>query len=209
MLSTALETYFPSISPDQIQLFIRLEKLLLNWNDKANVISRKNTPQIIRQNILHSTAIACYHAFEPDTKVLDLGTGGGLPGFPLAILFPQTEFVLLDSSSKKIKIVQNILFELGLKNVKLQAARVEDTNELYDIVVSKAVANADTLVEWSQHLINPNSTSIKKGIICLKGGDVVKETKEITFPVTILDINKLLNFHIQNFDDKKLVHIHI
>ena len=168
--------YFPDLSEEQIDAFRKLGPLVSEWNDKINLISRKDIENLYLHHILHCLAIAKYLEFAPDSQILDLGTGGGFPGIPLAILFPQTHFTLIDARAKKIKVVKALADELDLKNVFGVHARAEEFKGQYDFVVSRAVAPLNQLKKWSDHLIlKPQYHSIPNGLICLKGGELLKE----------------------------------
>jgi 16S rRNA (guanine527-N7)-methyltransferase len=172
--------YFPNLSPIQIKQFEQLGPLYSEWNQKINVVSRKDIENIYDHHILHSLAIAKIVNFKPEAKVLDLGTGGGLPGIPLAILFPEVNFVLADGTGKKIKVVQAIAGELGLKNVQALHSRAEELKMKFDFVICRAVARLEKLVGWSQKLISEKQMhALPNGLITLKGGAIKAEIKEL------------------------------
>ena len=167
---------FPDLSEKQISQFSKLKDLYTYWNDKINVISRKDIENIYLRHILHSLAIAKFINFKNGTTVLDLGTGGGFPGIPLSIIFPKTNFILSDSIKKKILVVNEIVKQLGLENVKSEWSRAENLNHKYDFLVTRAVAKMPKIIEWSKGNFNPISINdISNGIIALKGGDVTEE----------------------------------
>jgi 16S rRNA (guanine527-N7)-methyltransferase len=173
-----IKQYFPDISQEQLDLFDQLPDLYSEWNSQINVISRKDIDQIVEHHILHSLAIAKFIKFVPGTKVFDLGTGGGFPGIPLAIMFPKTEFVLADGTGKKIKVVNAVIETLDLKNVKGIHARAEEHKGKYDFVVSRAVAKIDQLVLWSRRLLTQEHKNLyPNGLIALKGGNIKEELK--------------------------------
>lgn len=171
-----IKKYFPNLTLEQEQQFVDLGTLYKEWNQKINVVSRKDIDNIYRYHILHSLAIAKAMTLMPKAKILDLGTGGGLPGIPLAILFPDTSFKLIDGTRKKIFVVNAIIDELGLKNARGYQQRAEEMKEKFDFVVCRAVASIDKLYEWTSPLIsNRHLHSVPNGLITLKGGDIKKE----------------------------------
>ena len=173
--------YFPDLNEAQRRQMALLDPLYREWNLKINVISRKDIDQLYIHHVLHSLAIARFITFKPDAKVIDLGTGGGFPGIPLAILFPETQFTLLDGIRKKITVVQEIANALALTNVTALAQRAEEHRGKYDFVVSRAVAPIDKLYAWSHHLIQTKSNvhALPNGLIALKGGDTEEELKAL------------------------------
>jgi len=196
---------FPDLSEKQISQFSKLKDLYTYWNDKINVISRKDIENIYLRHILHSLAIAKFINFKNGTTVLDLGTGGGFPGIPLSIIFPKTNFILSDSIKKKILVVNEIVKQLGLENVKSEWSRAENLNHKYDFLVTRAVAKMPKIIEWSKGNFNPISINeISNGIIALKGGDVTKELLGIE-QKKIVDIKNFFDNHY--FIDKKIVYV--
>lgn len=172
--------YFPNLSEQQIEQFRKLGPLYQEWNQKINVVSRKDIDHIYEHHILHSTAIAKFIQFKDGSKILDLGTGGGLPGIPLAILFPDCHFTLIDGTGKKIMVVQEIANELGLKNVTAIQKRAEELKKKFDFVVCRAVASLDKLVMWSERLIDQRQRNAwPNGLITLKGGHIEEEIKNL------------------------------
>lgn len=168
--------YFPHLSETQRIQFGKLSDLYKDWNLKINVVSRKDIDELYLRHVLHSLGIARVQAFLPDAKVLDVGTGGGFPGIPLAILFPEAHFHLIDSIAKKIKVVEEVASGLDLKNVKITNARVESDKGQYDFIVSRAVAQMETFVGWVKGRIAKESKhELKNGILYLKGGDLTEE----------------------------------
>ena len=197
---------FSNLSLIQKKQFELLDKLYKDWNDKINVISRRDLDFLYLKHVLHSLSIAKVVKFEPQAHVLDVGTGGGFPGIPLAIFFPKTNFHLIDSIGKKIKVVDSIVNELRLENVKCQQIRAENIiNKKYDFVVSRAVTRMPVFVDWIKKNIKTESThDIENGILYLKGGDLQNELK--SYPIkTIYDLSKY--FKDPFFETKKLVHI--
>lgn len=196
---------FPDLSEKQISQFSKLKDLYTYWNDKINVISRKDIENIYLRHILHSLAIAKFITFKNGTTVLDLGTGGGFPGIPLSIIFPKTNFILSDSIKKKILVVNEVVKQLGLENVKSEWSRAENLNHKYDFLVTRAVAKMPKIIEWSKGNFNPISINdISNGIIALKGGDVTEELLGIE-QKKIVDIKNFFDNHY--FIDKKIVYV--
>ena len=168
--------YFPDLTERQKSQFAQLENLYREWNNKINVISRKDIDNIYLHHVLHSLAIAKVIQFKKDSKVLDLGCGGGFPGIPLAIMFPDVQFTLIDGTRKKIKVVNEVAEAIGLTNAKGVHVRAEEHTEKYDFVITRAVALVEKLVIWTDKLIHDDhKNSIPNGIIALKGGNVVEE----------------------------------
>ena len=172
----ALRTYFPNLTEIQYEQFEQLGALYQDWNAKINVISRKDIDALYTNHVLHSLAIAKVQSFVPGSKLLDVGTGGGFPGIPLAILFPETHFHLIDVIQKKIKVVQAVADALGLQNVKAEQLRAENVKGTYDFIVSRAVTNMPDFVTWVKTKIAKNQKHERKnGILYLKGGDLTQE----------------------------------
>jgi len=196
---------FPNLTENQIQQFQKLEALYQDWNAKINVISRKDINELYTKHVLHSLAIAKIQPFEPGTYILDVGTGGGFPGIPLAILFPETRFYLIDVIAKKIKVVQAVVDGLGLKNVKAEQMRAENAKGDYDFIVSRAVTNMPDFVSWIKDKIKKqNKHELKNGILYLKGGDLTEELKD--FPKAT-EYNIADFFSDEFFETKKVVHL--
>lgn len=197
--------YFPDLSELQLEQFEQLEALYKDWNLKINVVSRKDIDELYLRHVLHSLAIAKLMSFKPGSQVMDVGTGGGFPGIPLAILFPETHFHLVDSIAKKIKVVDEVVEGLGLTNVKTSHCRVEEVTGTYDFVVSRAVAAMPTFVHWVKGKVaKKQKHDLKNGIIYLKGGDLAEELKE--FPKAT--VYELSDFYKEAFfETKKLVHV--
>jgi 16S rRNA (guanine527-N7)-methyltransferase len=197
--------YFPNLTEIQIEQFGKLEALYKFWNEQINVISRKDIDEIYTHHVLHSLGIAKVQGFTPNSKVLDIGTGGGFPGIPLAILFPETEFYLVDSIGKKIKVVNEVVTDLGLTNVKAEHKRAELVNEEFDFIVSRAVTNMDDFVKWTKGKIAKKQRhELKNGILYLKGGDLTEELQN--FPKAT-QYNLTDFFDDAFFETKKVVHI--
>ncbi len=172
--------YFPNLSEKQISQFSQLGDLYAEWNQKINVISRKDIDNLYIHHVLHSLAIAKFMKFNPEAEVMDLGTGGGFPGIPLAIIFPATKFTLIDGTRKKITVVKEVAEAIGLENVKAIQMRAEEHKHKYDFVITRAVAKLNMLVEWSFKLIKKTDRHIMpNGIIALKGGNLKEEILEL------------------------------
>jgi 16S rRNA (guanine527-N7)-methyltransferase len=197
--------YFPDLTDIQIEQFQKLDFLYHDWNEKINVISRKDIDALYTKHILHSLGIAKIMKFEPGATVLDVGTGGGFPGIPLAILFPETRFYLIDVIAKKIKVVQGVVDALELKNVKAEQKRAELVKGDFDFIVSRAVTNMPDFVSWIKDKIKKqHKHTLKNGILYLKGGDLAEELKD--FPkATLYDLAGI--FEDEFFETKKVVHL--
>ncbi|PHR68722.1 MAG: 16S rRNA (guanine(527)-N(7))-methyltransferase RsmG [Lutibacter sp.] len=202
-----IQSYFADLSDNQTSQFQKLEKLYKEWNAQINVVSRKDIDELYLRHVLHSLGIAKVQAFKPKSKVLDVGTGGGFPGIPLAILFPEVEFHLVDSIGKKIKVVDGVVEGLGLTNVKTTHGRAEEVDDTYDFIVSRAVTQMETFVRWTKKKIRKKSNhKLKNGILYLKGGDLTAELSN--FPkATIFDLQDC--FKEEFFETKKVVHLPI
>jgi len=197
--------YFHNFSEEQQQQFNNLEHLYQDWNQKINVVSRKDIDELYLRHVLHSLAIARIISFLPGSQVLDVGTGGGFPGIPLAIAFPETHFTLVDAIGKKIKVVEEVVAGLGLKNVTTRHSRVEELNGEFDFIVSRAVAAMPTFVYWVRGKIKKKSRhTIKNGILYLKGGDLTDELKDYK-TVQVYDLKQY--FEEGFFETKKLVYL--
>lgn len=201
--------YFSDFTPQQLDQFQQLDALYKEWNEKINVISRKEPDSLYEKHVLHSLSIAAAFELNPGLEVVDLGTGGGFPGIPLAIFFPEVQFHLVDSIGKKIKVVQAVAEAIGLKNLTAQHSRVEDIkNRQFDLVVSRAVAPLKDLLHWSKHLMKKPAASVSKpvtGLICLKGGDLAQEISESGKRPRVVDIFEL--FPEPFFREKYILHI--
>ncbi|WP_028374581.1 16S rRNA (guanine(527)-N(7))-methyltransferase RsmG [Leeuwenhoekiella sp. MAR_2009_132] len=200
-----VDKYFSDLDENQILQFKKLNELYQDWNLKINVVSRKDIDEIYLRHVLHSLGIAKVQKFNPGASILDVGTGGGFPGIPLAILFPETQFHLVDSIGKKIKVVEEVSAGLGLTNVKITNDRVENIDGQYDFIVSRAVAQMETFVHWVKGKIAKKSEhQLKNGILYLKGGDLSEELSLYT-TAKIFDLKDY--FEEEFFDTKKVVHL--
>ena len=198
--------HFPDLTSEQIFRFEKMASLYRDWNRKINIISRKEIDLLYENHILHSLSIAKIISFSPGSKILDVGTGVGFPGIPLAILFPACKFVLIDSMRKRIKVVQSILEALDLKNVIAMNVRVEDVFEEFDFVASRAVAAFPAFVDLVEKNISQNQhNSLPNGIVYLKGGNFPEEIKDFQQIVEISEITKFINEPF--FDNKKVVYL--
>jgi len=202
-----LFTYFPELSAKQKEQFEALGPLYADWNSKINVISRKDFSEFYERHVLHSLGIAKFIHFTPGSEILDVGTGGGFPGIPLAIMFPETQFVLVDSIGKKIKVVEAVAESLGLQNVTPIHGRAEKVKGEFDFVVSRAVTKMDDFVKWVRKKIRrKNKHELKNGILYLKGGDLTEELQN--FPsASLYDLTDYFNDPF--FETKKVVHLPI
>ena len=199
--------YFPHLSDHQLDQFKMLSELYKDWNLKINVVSRKDIDELYLRHVLHSLGIAKVLSFQSGARILDVGTGGGFPGIPLAILFPEAHFHLVDSIGKKIKVVEEVSRGLNLQNVKFTNARVETITDQYDFIVSRAVAQMSTFVHWVKGRIAKESKhELKNGILYLKGGDLTEELS-IYKAATIYPLSHY--FHEAFYETKSVVHLPI
>jgi 16S rRNA (guanine527-N7)-methyltransferase len=198
-------TYFPNLTDNQVNQFKKLSDLYHDWNAKINVISRKDIDELYVKHVLHSLGIAKVMEFQPKATVLDVGTGGGFPGIPLAILFPETRFYLIDVIAKKIKVVNEVASAIGLQNVKAEQLRAENVKGQFDFIVSRAVTNMPDFVSWINNKIKKqHNHELKNGILYLKGGDLSEELKD--FP-NATQYN-LSDYFVEDFfETKKVVHL--
>jgi len=203
-----IQKYFPALTQKQNEQFKLLQNLYKDWNSKINVISRKDIEHLYERHILHSLAIAKIITFKPNTSILDVGTGGGFPGIPLAILFPDCHFHLIDSVAKKIKVVNEIAHAIELKNIHAEQIRAEKIKSTYDFIVSRAVTSLPDFYNWVKGTINKNSVNeLKNGIIYLKGGDLTEEIKQFKPSVQVYNISPF--FEEPFFETKKIVYLPI
>lgn len=202
-----IRTYFSDLSSRQYEQFSKLSELYRYWNDRINVVSRKDIDNLMEHHVLHSLAIAKFVQFDKGTKILDVGTGGGFPGIPLAILFPDCKFKLIDSIAKKIKVVSRVAETLELQNVEAEHIRVQQEKAKYDFVVSRAVTNLSELVKISRKtIVKEKKNHLSNGLICLKGGDLAEELKPFeTRGVHTVSLKRY--FQESFFETKSLVYL--
>lgn len=198
--------YFPDLSDKQRDQFLKLDELYHDWNSKINVISRKDIDALYEHHVLHSLAIAKIIKFRPQTRVLDLGTGGGFPGIPLAIMFPETKFKLIDGTGKKIMVVREVAKAIGLENCVAEQLRGENETGKYDFVVSRAVMPLPELVNLvKKNVASPQHNSLPNGLLCLKGGNITNEIKPYKKIADITDLGNI--FEEEWFKQKFMVYI--
>ena len=203
---TDIQHYFPNLTPEQTNQFKLLFTIYKEWNAQINVISRKDEDNFYLHHVLHSLAVAKIIDFKPGTKILDIGTGGGFPGIPLAILYPETEFTLVDSIGKKIKVVNEVSLSLGLKNVNGIHERVEKIPGRFDFIVSRAVAPLSDLLFWTKDKLNDeNFNNLSNGWICLKGGDLTDELIKVKKHIRTYNISDW--FQEDFFETKKVIYV--
>ena len=202
-----IKKYFSEISLEQETQFARLYELYKDWNSKINLISRKDIDNLYEKHILHSLGIAKVIQFKDNTSIIDVGTGGGFPGIPLAILFPNVQFLLLDSIGKKVKVAEDIAFQIGLKNVECRHARVEDEKREFDFVVSRAVMPLSDLVKIAKKniIVKQQKNALPNGFICLKGGNLQTELRP--FKNKAVEYKLSDYFEEEFFDTKKVVYL--
>lgn len=201
-----LKHYFPALSNEQLQKFDQFRALFIEWNLKLNLISKKDTEQLEVRHMLHSLSIAAFIQFKAGTRIMDLGCGGGFPGLPLAMFFPDCEFLLVDSIAKKIKAVDDMAQSLELKNVRCVNDRAENVNQKFDFVVSRAVAPMNKLWAWSRNRIEKEEkNALPNGLIALKGGDLKLELNPFGSRILVEEIQKY--FKEDFFETKRLVYL--
>lgn len=201
-----IKKYFPNLTETQLEQFAQLEVLYNDWNAKINVISRKDIQNLYEHHVLHSLGIAEVVRFKDGTEVMDFGTGGGFPGIPLAIMFPEAKFHLVDSIGKKVRVAQAIADSIGLKNVKTSHARVEEIKDKYDFIVTRAVMPLIDLVKISRkNLKKEMINGLPNGIIALKGGELEREMATMKKICTVWDLSDY--FEEEYFETKKVVHV--
>jgi len=206
--SSIIERYFPDLLGVQKKQFAQLGSLYQERNEKINVISRKDIENIYVNHVLHSLGIAKVMSFNKGAQVFDVGTGGGFPGIPLAILFPETEFFLVDSIGKKITVVKEVAASLQLKNVRAEQIRAEQVKQKFDFVVSRAVTRMKEFYGWVRNSVKPSSThKLDNGILYLKGGDLDEELNELKKPYSVYDLSEF--FQEEFFETKKVAYLPI
>lgn len=200
--------YFPNLTSEQIDQLSQLKPLYTEWNEKINVISRKDIDQIYEHHVLHSLSVAKLISFKPGSHILDLGTGGGLPGIPLAILFPETQFTLIDARSKKITVVADMIKRLGLKNANAIHGRAEELKTKYDFVLARAVTSIDKLYAWSLPLIHQRQGhGLPNGLIAFKGGQIKEEMKQLPKKAYWEKYDVIDFFAEEYFNEKYLIYV--
>ena len=198
--------YFPDLTEEQKRQFAALYDLYLDWNSKINVISRKDIENLYEHHVLHSLGIAKVIRFRPGTQIMDLGTGGGFPGIPLAILFPEVQFHLVDSIGKKVRVASEIANSIGLKNITFRHARAEEEKGKFDFVVSRAVMPlTDLLKIIRKNISSKPQNALPNGLICLKGGELGNETMPVKNKTTLWDLKEF--FEEEFFETKKVVYV--
>jgi 16S rRNA (guanine527-N7)-methyltransferase len=198
--------YFPDLTDAQQKQFAQLQPLYLHWNAQINVISRKDIDLLYERHVLHSLGIAKVMAFKPKTHIMDVGCGGGFPGIPLAILFPECNFYLVDSIGKKIKVVNEVAAALGLNNVRGEHIRAEDVKDKFEFVISRAVTEFPSFYRWMQNKFTKNQfNTLPNGILYLKGGDLTEEFKNFQKRVVFYDLKDY--FSEEFFETKKVVYL--
>ena len=201
-----IEKYFPHLTPEQQRQFDMLGSLYTEWNERINVISRRDIEQLYEHHVLHSLGIARYITFRPGTRILDVGTGGGFPGIPLAILFPECQFLLIDSIGKKIKVATAVATPLGVSNVKLLQENARLERGKFDFVVSRAVMAAPELVQIVQkNVAREQRNALPNGLLCLKGGELAEELKPFHRKAQVWNLSE--EFEEEFFETKKVVYI--
>ena len=201
-----IKKYFPDLTETQVTQFESLYDLYLDWNSKINLISRKDIENLYEKHVLHSLGIAKVLRFTDNTAIMDVGTGGGFPGIPLAIMFPNAWFLLVDSIGKKVKVAENISSSIGLKNVECRHCRVEDEKREFDFIVSRAVMPMPDLVKISQkNIIKEQQNSLPNGFLCLKGGELQQELSPYKNKIVTYDLSNY--FKEEYFETKKVVYL--
>jgi 16S rRNA (guanine527-N7)-methyltransferase len=201
-----ITSYFPNLTSTQIEQFKQLQALYEHWNAQINVISRKDIESLYEKHVLHSLGIAKVMEFKPNTKIMDVGCGGGFPGIPLAILFPECKFHLVDSIGKKIKVVNEIATALGLKNLTAEHKRAEEVKDKFEFIISRAVTEFPAFYKWVQNKISKSQfNNLPNGILYLKGGDLTEELKDFKKRVVLYELKDY--FKEEFFETKKVVYL--
>lgn len=202
-----IKKYFPNLSEKQLKQFEMMKPLYAEWNEKINLISRKDIDELYLHHVLHSLSIAKLIQFAKDTTVMDVGTGGGFPGIPLAIMFPDVDFYLIDSIGKKILVVNEVIKALQLENVTAEIKRAEDVDYTFDFIVSRAVTELPEFIKWIKNKIAPESNNtLQNGLLYLKGDDALREIKNLKAGKFIFDISSY--FTEEYFETKKIVYLY-
>lgn len=205
-MEETLKSYFDNLSRSQLEKLLKLQELYSDWNRKINVISRKDIDNFNTHHLLHSLSIARIINFSDGSEVIDIGTGGGFPGIPLSILFPETKFTLVDSIRKKTMVVKAVAEALGLENIEVVCDRAENIERKYDFIISRAVTAFPKFVLWTKNMIKPvHRNSLKNGILYLKGGDLIEELGHYNKKVIIYNLSNY--FTDSFFDEKKIVYL--
>jgi len=201
-----LDKYFPDLSQHQKNQFLQLGHLFEKWNQQINLVSRKDIDSLYEKHVLHSLAIAKLIQFQPGTKIMDVGTGGGLPGIPLAIMFPETQFYLIDSIGKKIKVVKDLSKQLKLGNLETEHIRAEKVTEKFDFIVSRAVTRLSSFYGWTKkNILAESFNTIKNGMLFLKGGNLSQEINELHKKTVIIEIKDYFEEYF--YETKKIVYL--
>ncbi len=201
-----ITNYFPNLTPTQIEQFKQLQGLYEHWNAQINVISRKDIESLYEKHVLHSLGIAKVMEFKPNTKIMDVGCGGGFPGIPLAILFPECKFHLVDSIGKKIKVVNEIAAAIGLQNLTAEHKRAEEVKDKFEFIISRAVTEFPAFYKWVQNKISKSQfNNLPNGILYLKGGDLTEELKDFKKRVVLYELKDY--FKEEFFETKKVVYL--
>lgn len=201
-----IRKYFTGLTAEQIEHYTRMKSLYEHWNAQINVISRKDMDEFYTHHVLHSLAIAKVISFKPGTTILDIGTGGGFPGIPLAVMFPECRFHLVDSIGKKIKVVNEVAKNLGLNNVVAEQKRAEELDHTYDFIVSRAVAPWEEIYKWTHDLLHRDGkNALPNGWLLLKGGDLREELKSVRKKAVEYEISTM--FSEEFFESKKVIYI--
>lgn len=205
-MKSITDKYFPSLTDEQRRQFSVLPSLYKEWNERINVISRKDIGNFEINHLLHSLAIGRFVTFRAGTEVTDIGTGGGLPGIPLAILFPEVKFTLIDSITKKIRVVREIVSEAGIRNVQARVERAEEMKGQYDFIIGRAVTETEQFIRLTRHLVSPRSfNDVRNGWILLKGGDLEREIAPFTGTAEVVSVSRW--FDEPYFGTKKIVYL--